>query len=98
MGAADALLAIPRLVLLLVCAALWRPGLATVLVVLVATGWMGVARMVRAEILGVRALPFVDSAIALGAASRRVLWRYSIPNEYGSTFVAPHLRLGHPHH
>ena len=40
MGIADALLAIPRLVLLLVCAALWRPGLATVLVVLVATGWI----------------------------------------------------------
>src|SRR3712207_7692206 len=67
MGAADALLAIPRLVLLLVCAALWRPGLTTVLVVLVATGWMGVARMVRAEVLGVRGLPYVDSAGALGA-------------------------------
>ena len=34
MAIADALLAIPRLVLLLVCAALWRPGLATVVVVL----------------------------------------------------------------
>jgi peptide/nickel transport system permease protein len=94
MGVADALLAIPRLVLLLVCAALWRPGLTTVLVVLVATGWMGVARMVRAEVLGVRALPYVDSAVALGAAPWRVLWRHALPNALGPAIVATTLGVG----
>ena len=94
MGVADALLAIPRLVLLLVCAALWRPGLATVLVVLIATGWMGVARMVRAEVLGVRALPYVDAAFALGAASWRVLWRHALPNALGPAIVATTLGVG----
>src|SRR3954468_6066474 len=39
MAIAAALLALPRLVLLLVCAALWRPGFSTVVAVLVATGW-----------------------------------------------------------
>jgi peptide/nickel transport system permease protein len=38
MGVADALLAIPRLILLLVCAALWQPGTLTVIAVLVVTG------------------------------------------------------------
>jgi peptide/nickel transport system permease protein len=94
MGVADALLAIPRLVLLLVCAALWRPGLTTVLVVLVATGWMGVARMVRAEVLGVRALPYVDSAVALGATPWRVLWRHAVPNALGPAIVATTLGVG----
>jgi peptide/nickel transport system permease protein len=94
MRALDALLAIPRLVLLLVCAALWRPGLATVLVVLVATGWMGVARMVRAEVLGVRALPYVDAAFALGAAPWRVLWRHALPNAVGPAIVATTLGVG----
>lgn len=94
MGVADALLAIPRLVLLLVCAALWRPGLTTVLVVLVATGWMGVARMVRAEVLGVRALPYVDSAVALGAPPWRVLWRHALPNALGPAIVATTLGVG----
>jgi peptide/nickel transport system permease protein len=94
MGIADALLAIPRLVLLLVCAALWRPGLATVLVVLIATGWMGVARMVRADVLGVRALPYVDAAFALGAAPWRVLWRHALPNALGSAIVATTLGVG----
>jgi peptide/nickel transport system permease protein len=94
MGVADALLSIPRLVLLLVCAALWRPGLATVLVVLVATGWMGVARMVRAEVLGVRALPYVDAAVSLGAPPWRVLWRHALPNALGPAIVATTLGVG----
>jgi peptide/nickel transport system permease protein len=94
MSIADALLALPRLVLLLVCAALWRPGLSTVVVVLVATGWMGVARLVRAEVLGVRTQPYVDAAIALGASPRRVLWRHALPNALGPAIVATTLGVG----
>lgn len=94
MAVADALLAVPRLVLLLVCAALWRPGLATVVVVLVATGWMGVARLVRAEVLGVRKLPYVDAATALGVSSARVLWRHALPNALGPAIVATTLGVG----
>lgn len=94
MALGDALLALPRLVLLLVCAALWRPGLATVVVVLVATGWMGVARLVRAELLGVMTQPYVDAATALGASSRRVLWRHALPNALGPAIVATTLGVG----
>ena len=94
MAVADALLALPRLVLLLVCAALWRPGLSTVVIVLVATGWMGVARLVRAELLGVRTQPFVEAAITLGASSRRVLWRHALPNALGPAIVATTLGVG----
>lgn len=94
MALADALLSIPRLVLLLVCAALWQPGLGTVVVVLVATGWMGVARMIRAEVLGVNAQPYVQSAVALGARSWRVLWRHALPNALGPAIVATTLGVG----
>jgi peptide/nickel transport system permease protein len=94
MAIADALLALPRLVLLLVCAALWRPGLTTVVVVLIATGWMGVARMVRAELLGVRTRPYVDAATALGASSARVLWRHALPNALGPAIIATTLGVG----
>src|SRR5207248_11550182 len=44
MAVSDAMLSIPRLILLLLCAALWQPGIETVVVVLAATGWMGVGR------------------------------------------------------
>ncbi|MGH7689035.1 MAG: ABC transporter permease, partial [Gemmatimonadaceae bacterium] len=94
MAATDAMLSIPRLVLLLVCAALWQPGLSTVVIVLIATGWMGVARMVRAEVLGVRAQPYVDAAISLGARSSRVLWRHAVPNALGPAIIATALGVG----
>ena len=94
MAVSDALLSIPRLILLLLCAALWQPGVVTVLVVLGATGWMGVARLVRGEVLGVRAQPYVAAAEALGASSPRVLWRHVVPNALGPAIVATTLGVG----
>ena len=94
MAVTDALLSIPRLVLLLLCAALWRPGGGTVVVVLVATGWMSVARLVRGEVLGVRRRQFVEAADALGARSQRVLWRHVMPNALGPAIVALTLGVG----
>jgi len=94
MALADLLLALPRLVLLLVGVALWSPGLRTVLVVLVGTGWMGIARLVRAEVITVRARPFVPAARALGAAPPRVLLRHVLPNAIGPAVVATTLGVG----
>lgn len=94
MALTDALLAVPRLVLLLLCAALWTPGLATVVAILVGTGWMGVARLVRGEVLGVRALTYVESAIALGVPAPRLLWRHVLPNALGPAMVAATLGVG----
>ena len=91
---ADVLLALPRLVLLLVGVALWRPGLDTILVVLVGTGWMGVARLVRAETIAVRERPFVPAAAALGASSARLLLRHVLPNAIGPAIVATTLGVG----
>jgi peptide/nickel transport system permease protein len=94
MALADLLLALPRLVLLLVGVALWSPGLRTVLVVLVATGWMGIARLIRGEVLTVRARPFVPAAHALGASPSRLLFRHVLPNALGPAIVATTLGVG----
>ncbi len=94
MALADLLLALPRIVLLLVGVALWSPGLTTILVVLVVTGWMGVARLVRTEVIGVTARDFVTAATALGAAPRRVLFRHVVPNAIGPALVATTLGVG----
>jgi ABC-type dipeptide/oligopeptide/nickel transport system permease subunit len=90
----DALLAIPRLVLLLVIASLWGPGLAVVITVLGLTGWMSVMRLVRAEVQGVRALAYVEGAHALGVPTWRVLRRHVMPNAMGSALVAITLGVG----
>lgn len=94
MALADALLSLPRLVLLLLVAALWRPGAESVVVVLAATGWMGVARLVRAEVLGVRQLGFVQAADVLGVPPWRVLFRHVVPNAIGPAIVATTLGVG----
>lgn len=93
-GAADVLLALPRLVLLLVGVALWQPGLQTILVVLVATGWMGIARLVRIEVISIRERPYVPASIALGARPMRVLFRHILPNAIGPALVATTLGVG----
>ena len=94
MAAADTVLAVPRLILLLVCAALWQPGVNTVVVVLAATGWMGVARLIRAEVAGARVRPYVEAASALGVSSARTLWRHVLPNALGPAIVATTLGVG----
>ena len=91
---ADILLALPRLVLLLVGVALWPPGIYTILAVLVLTGWMGVARLVRAEVRTVRERPYVPAAQALGASQLRVLARHVLPNAIGPALVATTLGVG----
>lgn len=93
-AAADLLLALPRLVLLLVGVALWQPGVTTILAVLVLTGWMGIARLVRAEVRSVRERPFVPAARALGASQWRVLLRHVLPNAVGPAIVATTLGVG----
>jgi peptide/nickel transport system permease protein len=79
---------------LLVGVALWPPGIYTILVVLILTGWMGVARLVRAEVRTVRERPFVPAAQALGATQLRVLARHVLPNAVGPALVATTLGVG----
>lgn len=94
MAVSDAMLAIPRLILLLLCSALWRPGTGTVVVVLAATGWMGVARLVRADVIGARGQPWADAARAAGTTPIRVLVRHVLPNALGPAIVATTLGVG----
>ncbi len=94
MAVGDALLSIPRLILLLVIASLWGPGLGVVITVIGLTGWMSVMRLTRADVQGVRALAFVEGAHALGVPSWRVLRRHVLPNALGSALVAITLGVG----
>lgn len=94
MALCDTLLAVPRLILLLLCAALWRPGAATVVLVLALTGWMSVARLVRAEVMALRTRAFVEGARAMGVGHWRTLWRHVLPNALGPALVALTLGVG----
>lgn len=76
----DALLAFPRLFLLLLLAALWQPGLAATAIVLGATGWMDLARLVRSELAGLAQREFVLAARAAGVPTAALFARHLLPN------------------
>jgi peptide/nickel transport system permease protein len=94
MSATDTFLAVPRLILLLLCVTLWSPGLLSVVLVLAATGWMSVARLVRAEVIALRARAFVEAGRALGMSGARSLWRHVVPNALGPAVVSGTLGVG----
>jgi peptide/nickel transport system permease protein len=94
LGLTDFALALPRVVLLLLLASLWRPSAALVIVVLGLTGWMTIARLVHSEVRALAARPFVESAIALGVTGPRVLLRHILPNAMTPVIVAAALGVG----
>lgn len=94
LGLTDFALALPRVVLLLLLAALWRPSTALVVVVLGLTGWMSVARLVHGEVRALAARPFVEGAVAVGARRARVLARHILPNALTPVIVAAALGVG----
>lgn len=90
----DFALALPRVVLLLLLAALWRPSATLVVIVLGVTGWMSVARLVHGEARLAAVRPFAESARALGASRWRLLVRHVLPNALTPAIVAAALGFG----
>lgn len=77
----DALLAIPRVLLVIAVVALWDPlPLVALIGLLGITGWFEVSRLVRAEALSVSEREFVVAARSLGAGTGRILRRHVLPN------------------
>lgn len=94
MRTVDALLAIPMLFLLLLISALFRPSLTTLVVVLGFSSWMGVARLVRGQVLSLRERDFVLAVRGLGAGPWRVAVRHLLPNSLTPIAQDASLRLG----
>jgi peptide/nickel transport system permease protein len=90
----DFILALPRVVLLLLLAAMARPSAGLVIAVLGLTGWMSVARLVHGEVCSLAARPFVEGAVALGLPRGRVLVRHILPNALTPVIVSAALGLG----
>ncbi len=91
----DAVLAVPRVPLLLLLVALSQPGVALTVLAIGLTGWTTVARLVRADVRRLRGREFVDAARALGVAPARLLARHVLPHAAGPALVATALGVGH---
>lgn len=94
MAITDGALAMPRIVLLLALVTLWPSSFVLVVLVLGFTGWMGVARLARAEVKSVLQRPFVEAARAAGVARSRLLLRHLLPNALTPIIIAAALGVG----
>jgi peptide/nickel transport system permease protein len=83
----DTLLAIPGLVLLLIMVNIFTPSLITVILVLSVLSWLGVARLVRGEVLSLRTRDYVLAAKTMGGGTGRIMWRHMVPNALGVIIV-----------
>lgn len=90
----DACLSFPRIFLVLLLVSLTRPSLVLTMAVIGLTGWMGVARLVRAETLSLREREFVAAARGLGLSPWRVSVRHVLPALWPTVIVAASLRVG----
>jgi peptide/nickel transport system permease protein len=91
----DAMLSIPRVLLLIAVLALWNPvPLWGLIILLGATGWFEVSRLVRAEAMTLRERDFVAAARSLGAGRRAVMFRHLLPNVLTPVIVATTLGIG----
>lgn len=73
-------LALPGILLAIAFAAFLGPGFSNLVLALAIGGWAGYARLVRAQVMAVRDLEFIDAARALGAGGPRIFFRHIIPN------------------
>ena len=76
----NAFLSFPGFLLAIAFVAFLGPGLFNLIFALILGGWVGYARLVRAQVLAVREREFVEAARALGASDLWILGRHILPN------------------
>jgi peptide/nickel transport system permease protein len=87
MRVVDTFLAVPAFVLLLVLVNMFSPTLWIIIVLLSLLSWIGVARLVRGEVLALNGREFVQAARMMGSSRRRMIFRHLIPNAVGVIVV-----------
>lgn len=76
----NAFLSFPGILLAIAFVAFRGPGIFNLILALSLGGWVGYARLVRAQVLAIREREFVEAARALGASDARVIVRHIWPN------------------
>ncbi|MEC0183773.1 ABC transporter permease [Paenibacillus peoriae] len=87
MRVADAFLAIPAILLMLVVLAVVGPGMTTLIFVIGVTNWVAYTRVVRGEVLSIKERDFVKAAKAIGSKNSRILLKHILPNVLSSFIV-----------
>lgn len=83
----DIMMSMPRFFLILVIIALFGANIVNTILVIGLTGWMGTARLVRAQILSLREQEFITAARSIGVPGWRIIMRHLLPNTLSPIIV-----------
>ena len=78
----------PAFFLILTLVALIGPSIYIIMVVIGLTGWAGIARLIRGEVLKQRSIDYVAAARALGSSHGRIIFRHILPNAISPALVS----------
>jgi oligopeptide transport system permease protein len=83
----DIIITIPDMVILILLLVIFQPGIGTLILALSLTGWAGMARLVRGQVLQIKEADFVLVAKVLGASPWRIITKHLLPNTLGIIIV-----------
>lgn len=89
----DIMLCFPTFFLILAVIALLEPSIGYIMLVIGITSWMGVARLVRAEVLSIKERDYIMAARAMGASDLRIICRHILPNAAAPILVTATLGI-----
>lgn len=84
----EILISIPSLILIISIAAVAKPSLINLMLIIGLTSWTGIARITRAEFLKIRNLEYIQAGQSLGFSEARIVFRHALPNGVAPAFVA----------
>ncbi len=90
----DVMLCFPAIFLIMAVIAFLEPSIWNIMAVIGLTGWMGVARLVRAEFLSLKKRDFVLAARVMGASDMRIVFSHILPNALAPVLVSATLGVG----
>ena len=83
----DVLMSIPQMLIMILMLTVLKRGIGTLILSLTLTGWIGLARLVRGQILALRENEYTQAAKVLGASKRVILVNHLLPNAVGPIIV-----------
>ncbi|WP_058486597.1 ABC transporter permease [Defluviitalea phaphyphila] len=83
----EVLMTVPDMLYTILLLTFMDPGIKPIMIVLIATGWMGTARIVRGEVMRLKHSEYVIAAQTLGADAKRIILKHLIPNTMGPIIV-----------
>jgi len=83
----EILIGVPNLIVIILLILVLQPGIVSITLAMVITGWVNMARIIRGQILKLKGQEFVLASRTLGAKDKRLLWGHLIPNSFGPIII-----------